>query len=254
MVALAITAVVVAAVAFGGGDGAPGTVTPQGLDRQSVGSGAEQATIVKPAGLKGPAPGIIFFHGWGETDRDDYKGWIDHLARQGNVVIAPRYQTSEASPPETVLPSALAGIRSAVARAPIERGTAVVAGHSAGAALAADYAATAAGDPSLPRPVAVYSVYPGRAILGTGGIPPADASAIPSSTWLVALAADADKIVGEAPALELLDLAVQIPESRKDFVEVTDPAVDGHWAPLRDDRAAREAFWAPLDALIARAR
>lgn len=249
-------AVVVAVVTFGGPGGPGATSTePLKLERISVGSGAEAADVVRPEGLEGPAPGIIFMHGWGELGGEVYRPWIEHLARQGNVVIVPRYQLSEADSPYGALDAALAGIRAAVDVAPVAPGSLVVAGHSAGAALAADYAAVAAEDDSLPRPVAVYAAFPGRTILGyPEGIPPRDLAAIPPSTRIVALAANADKVVGEEPATELLDAAVGVPPNRKRFIEVTDRAVNGHYAPLRDDRAARDEFWDPLDELIAASR
>lgn len=256
MGSLVVLAVAVAVVAFGNGE-EPGLLTPEPpkLERFEVGSGAEAATVVRPEGIEEPAPGVIFLHGWGEIGGDKYREWIDHIAQHGNVVIVPRYQLDTSSPPDGVLAAAVGGIRSALEATPVQPEGLVVAGHSAGAALAADYAATAANDPSLPPAAAVFAVFPGRAILGyPGGIPAVDPAAIPPQTRLVALAADADKVVGEEPAIALIESAVNIPSRRRRFVEVTDPAVDGHYAPLRSDAAARKAFWDPLDALIAEVR
>lgn len=85
---------------------------------------------------------------------------------RGLAVIAPRYQTRERTPPEAALDNALAGIRAALDRVPIRPGGVVVVGHSAGAALAADYAAVAARE-RLPRARAVLAIYPGRIIRAT---------------------------------------------------------------------------------------
>lgn len=249
-------AIVIAILTLGGGS-APDAAeeVPVRLERISVGSGAEAATIVRPEGARGPAPGVIFFHGWGEFGRDDYRAWVEHLARAGNTVILPRYQLSSADPPEGVLDAGIAGVRAATEVAPLAEGQTVVAGHSAGAALAADYAAAAAEDNSLPRPGAIYAVFPGRAILGyPNGIPARDLSAIAPSTRIVAMAGSADKIVGEAPAMELIEATTQVPERLRSFVEVSESDVNGHYAPLRDDRSARKVFWQPLDALIAAVR
>ena len=247
-------AIILGVTALGGGsqDSAT-TLLPAGpikLERFVVGSGAESAQVVRPEGISAPSPGIVFLHGWGEIGDGKYRAWINHLAEQGNVVIVPRYQTSTASPPESVLPAALAGVRAALEKAPIAPETLVVVGHSAGAALAADYAAFAASEPELPAARAVYAVYPGRAILGSQGIPAVAPGSIPRSTRITAIGGTGDTVVGTAPALELLNSATSVPSADKRYIEVTDPRVYDHYAPLRDDRRVKMTFWQPLDRLI----
>ena len=231
------------------------SAAPPSLERMEIGNGAEAVTVVRPEGIAAPSPGVIFLHGWGELGAGRYRAWIDHLAEQGNVVIVPRYQTSSASPPDTVLAAALSGIRAALERAPIAPDTLVVAGHSAGAALAADYAATAAEDENLPAPLAIYGVYPGRAILGyPAGIPAVNPAAIPRPTRMIVLGGISDTVVGTTPALELLSTATSVPARSKSYVEVTGRRLSDHYAPLRDDKKARQAFWEPLDQLIEEVR
>ena len=224
------------------------------LEVLAVGRGARSAVIVRPAGATAPLPGVIFLHGWGLVRRADYRPWIRHLARAGNVVIVPRYQRNESSDPGRALADALAGIRAALRGARIAGGSLVVAGHSAGAALAADYAATS-GQRRLPVPVAVYAVYPGRVILGyPGGIPEADPAQISARTELVAMAGSADVVVGQAPAQRLVADAIAVPAARKRYVLVRRAGLADHYGPTRSTRAARSVFWARLDRLIARAR
>jgi pimeloyl-ACP methyl ester carboxylesterase len=223
------------------------------LEREGVGRGPEGAAVVWPEGIANPAPAVVFFHGWG-IPASKYSGWIDHLARQGNVVIAPRYQESAHSAPEDALAAAVAAIRAAAEEHPVAPASLIVAGHSAGGALAADYAATAAKDSSLPTPVGVYSAYPGRAILGTSGIPKINPQLIPASTQIVALGSPSDVVVGELPAIELVQEAVQVPPSRRRFIEVTEPSAADHYAPLRETKSSRATFWKPLDSLIERSR
>jgi len=227
---------------------------PLRLERIEVGRGARGAAVVRPSELEGPQPGVVLLHGWGEVERSDYRGWIRHLAQAGNTVIVPRYQRSAQSPPDRVLANALAGVRSSLRRAPIAPGSLVVAGHSAGAALAADYAGSARRE-GLPRPRAVFAAYPGRIILGyPGGIPAVDPSAISARTRILAMAGANDRVVAQAPARELIRSAVNVPTRRKRFILVQDPAVDDHGGPQRAGRAARRIFWARLDRLIALAR
>lgn len=126
-----------------------------------------------------------------------------------------------------------------------------VAGHSAGGALAADYAAVAAAQ-GLPPARRVLVIYPGRAIRGSvAGIPAADLSQIPSTTRLVVMASASDEVVGDAPARALIDAATAIPPERRTFVSTEDPAAAAHFAPIVASRAARRIFWRQLDRLVA---
>ena len=227
---------------------------PAPIVRFTVGRGARSAAIVRRAGARGPQPVVIFFHGWGLVEPAAYRRWVRHLAALGNTVVVPRYQRDAAADPRRVRGHALAGIRRALERVPVAAGQLVVAGHSAGGALAVDYAAVADAH-RLPRPVAVFAVYPGRRILGyPGGIPQADVARIRASTHLTVLASSADEVVGSEPARELVRATTVIPSSRRRLVMVTAPEAAGHYAPTRSDAAARRAFWRPLDRLIERAR
>ena len=219
------------------------------IERIRAGRGARSADIFRQRGLGGPRPWVLLIHGWGLAARD-YAPWARHLARLGNTVVMPRYQLDEHSDPGRSLDDALAGIRAALRIAPVAPRSLVAAGHSAGGALAADYAAVS-GRLGLPRPRAVYAVYPGRAILGyPGGIPPADASAIAPGTAIVALAGAADTVVGQAPARELLAAATRVRPARRKYILVRGRKVADHYAPTRSSRVARRAFWRPLDELI----
>ncbi len=209
--------------------------------------------MIRPKGAEGQ-PGVVLFHGWLEPVRE-YEPWARHLARQGNVVILPRYQGSPRSRPDRVLRNALAGIRAALAEAPVAPGSLIAAGHSAGAALAADYAAAAARGGRLPPAAGIFAVYPGRAILGfPGGIPPVDPSEVPADTVVLVLASASDRVVGDGPAHELVEGLSSVPRSQRRLVHVTDPESGNHYAPERTNRDARQVFWKRLDRLIAAAR
>lgn len=205
--------------------------------------------VVGPAAPAGPVPVVVFLHGWGYQRGGDYRAWIRHLARRGNAVIVPRYQTDVHADPAGVRGEMLRGVRIALRHIDAAPRTLVVAGHSAGAALAADYAAVA-GSHGLPRPRAVYAVYPGRAIRGAPGIPAADLARIAPDTRLRVLAGARDTVVGQGPARQLVDAAIAVPSSRRRFVLVSWPAVADHLAPLGSSSAARTTFWRRLDGLI----
>ena len=222
---------------------------PAPVRRFTVGSGPTGAVVVRRADRR-RRPAIIFLHGWEIVGREAYRAWLVHLARQGLAVIAPRYQLPTGTPPGAALDNALAGVRAALRRFPVELDGVTLTGHSAGGALAADYAAVAARE-GLPPARDVLIIYPGRAIRGTNGIPPSDLSQIPADTRLVVMVSAADRVVGEAPGRELFAAATRIPAQRRTLVSVRDRQAGDHYAPTFPTKAAQRVFWRQLDRLIA---
>ena len=217
---------------------------------ETVGRGVQQSTIVRPD-ASGPRPVVVFLHGWGAPDPAFYRPWLEHLARRGSTVIYPRYQDSFVEPPRQALGNVLAALRIALARPGLDLNGLVIAGHSAGGALAADYAALAP-TAGLPAPDAVFAAYPGRTLPSIPrGLPEIPPRLIGPGTRIVALASRADGVVGTATARAMVRGARRA-DAR--LVLVDDPAARDHQAPQRADAAARRTFWAPLDALIARVR
>jgi len=237
------------AVAGCGGEDRDPAPRPPALQRVDVGAGARGAAVFRPAGAARPLPVVVFVHGLFATDPDTYGAWIRHLVRDGNVVIYPAYQGA-LTPPAAFLANTVAGVRAALARLPRRPRTVVVAGHSAGGALAADYAA-AARDLGLPPARAVYSVYPGRALDGVPlRIGEANPAGVPPGTRILALAGARDRTVGTATARAIVRDATSVPRARRTYRLVTDARVDEHLSPLRTDAVARRTFWAPLDRLL----
>jgi len=222
---------------------------PDGAERVDVGSGAQGAAIFRAPGAAGrPGPVVIFLHGWVALDPERYGPWIGHLVRGGATVIYPAYQTKPAYDTITPLANVLAGVRTALEQVQVAPGRLVTAGHSAGGALAADYAAVATAN-GLPAPAAVFSVYPGRKLRHLAiPIPAVNLATIAPGTRVLVFAGERDTAVGSAPAKRIAsgatraDTALQI---------ISDDAVDDHSAPRRFDGAAQQTFWTPLDALVA---
>lgn len=221
---------------------------PRGAARLDVGDGARGAALFVPrADEARRGPVVIFLHGWVALDPRRYGAWIAHLVRRGATVVYPAYQTRPAYEPARALPDLLAGVRAALAHVRLEGRPLVVAGHSTGGALAADYAAVAPAA-RMPAPAAVMSVYPGRRLRHLARpVPPVDLAAIAPGTPLVALAGERDRSVGTRPAREIVARAVRA-DTR--LLVVRDDRVDDHSAPRRDDPVARRTFWGALDALI----
>ena len=238
---LALLLALLFAAGCGGSGGPPKLVT------ETVGQGPQTATIVRPD-VDGRVPVVLFLHGWGATRPRFYQPWLDHLAREGNAVIYPRYQDSVVDQPSEVLGNALAGVRLALRRIDEQPGSLVVAGHSAGGALAADYAAIAR-TAKLPQPLAVFSAYPGRTLRRVNvGIPEIDPARIPSDTEVVALAGTNDRVVGSRVARRIAR------STGGRLVVVDDPRASDHLGPQRANATSRREFWDRLDALIGRAR
>ncbi|HEX8101421.1 MAG TPA: alpha/beta hydrolase fold domain-containing protein [Solirubrobacteraceae bacterium] len=224
----------------GGTDARP---EPPRIVTTQVGAGPQAAWIIRPD-VDRPLPGVLFLHGWGATRPDYYRPWLDHLAREGNAVIYPRYQESVLLPPAQALGNVIAGVRLALPRADLAPGSLVVAGHSAGGALAADYAALA-GVAKLPRPRAVLSMYPGRSLRRFRlRLPEVDNRRVPAGTRVVAMAGARDTVVGTRVARRIARA------TGGDYVLVRDPAVADHLGPQRSGPATRRIFWRRLDALI----
>ena len=87
--------------------------------------------------------------------------WIEHLVRNGQTVIFPRYQADRFTPPADFLENALAAVRDAfdvLETSPVhirpDRRRFALIGHSAGGNLAAQMAAVAA-EQGLPQPWAL---------------------------------------------------------------------------------------------------
>lgn len=230
----------------------PGVVralrAPLPIQRRHVGRGADAAVVAYRGDVSAPRPLVVFLHGWGLAVRD-YRAWIDHLVRRGATVVAPRYQTTRRADPAGVQDAARRGLERALRELTPAGDVMVLAGHSAGGALAADLAVSCAADPEMPRVRGVFAVYPGRAILGyPGGIPAAPLDELGANLALRVLAGANDGVVGEAPAQEMVSAAANVEDRR--LVRVTEPSVSDHFAPLEASAAARRAFWSPLDQIV----
>lgn len=225
--------------------------TPGEIETTTVGRGAEGAVIVQPSDADEPVPTVIFLHGWGAVNYRQYGPWLRHLAERGNAVIYPVYQRSYLSDPANVYGDALDGIRAALEEVEEDPSAVVVTGHSAGGALAADYAAGAVAA-GLPRPRGVLTLYPGRRLSGFPQfIPVVPPEQIAADTRILALAGDDDRVVGDGEARALVRGAVRVPRAQRRFELIRDARVDDHFAPARADAAARRVFWGRLDRLIA---
>ncbi|KAA0125759.1 alpha/beta hydrolase [Methylobacterium sp. P1-11] len=198
------------------------TVTKRLLGRGTATSYAFYAAGAAPEAGR---PVAIFLHGWGVVNPQSYGGWIDHLARQGWLVVFPRFQevnrTRPADAPaiaESLVKAALADLATDSEGKP-DLGRVAVIGHLAGAPLAMDLAA-AAKTQGLPVPKLIFAVAPGGIASGpkSRGIALTDLSVVDPATMLVTMVGDKDTRAADLAAKRLLREASAVPLERKLFV------------------------------------
>jgi hypothetical protein len=256
VIARAVPVAVAALAASVSISGAPMASTPGGTRIEGpFGHGVDQVWLLRP---RGPVRTVVVFgHGWklfppspAHPWVKQFRPWLDHLVARGNAVIFPRYQLGTNDIEGG--PQRLRAYRLGVARGFVRlrvRGVPVVAiGYSYGASLAMYYAAEARAW-ALPRPAAVDAVFP--AGLVAGALPP-----LPAATRVLIQVGDRDSDAGAGGGLAFWSALVSHPAGRKRYevVKSSGMFVADHAAPKGSSTAARAAFWAPLDALIASAR
>jgi acetyl esterase/lipase len=205
------------------------------------GVGDRKATIVKRAVgrasaptfafyASGPAPAagrptVVFLHGWGVVNPQSYGAWIDHLVRQGWLVLFPRFQEVNRTRPsdapgiaEGLVKAALAELASDSEAKPDPSRFALI-GHLAGAPLAMDLAG-AAKTSGLPTPKLIFAAVPGGIASGpkSRGIALEHLDDIAPDTLLVAMVGDKDSRAADTASRRLLREASAVPPERKLFV------------------------------------
>ena len=170
-------------------------------------------------------PVAVFLHAWGAPNPQAYGAWIDHLARNGWLVVFPRFQEVNRTRPADATANAERGLRAVMAAlaadadARPDAGRVALVGHLAGAPLAANLAA-AGGRDGLPAARLVFGVMPGGIAHDTKsrGIALADLARIPPETLVVTLIGDRDARAAEAAARRILRDASAVKPERKLFL------------------------------------
>jgi pimeloyl-ACP methyl ester carboxylesterase len=219
------------------------------------GTGAGEVWLLRPAGQ--PRSVVVFGHGWklfppspARPWVGQFGPWLEHLVRNGNAVIFPRYQLGVGDPsgPATVDAYRL-GLQLGFRRLGSHPVPVVAVGYSYGASLAFAYGADAQRW-RLPQPRAIDCVFPALPIAGSQLAP------IPQSVQVLIQVGADDVDAGRAGGDALWRLLAALPAEEKRYQVVSSRPgfLADHAAPKRSDAAARRAFWLPLDTLIADAR
>jgi len=144
--------------------------THGGIKVEALGEGLHRVYIFLPAKPDLPpglAPVVFFHHGWQGMNPKNYGALLDHLAREGNVVLFPVYQDADSTSPQIVTDVAAAAERAALERLTQmgitpDAARVVYFGYSMGAAISLKLAATA-DEQHVPAPQALVLVAPGDA-------------------------------------------------------------------------------------------
>ena len=219
------------------------------------GKGADQVWVLRPQAAIRDV--VIFGHGWKSAPPSpadawvtQFRPWLDHLVQGGSAVIFPRYQLGAGDGEGMARVRAFrAGVTAGFAALGEPRVPVVAVGYSFGASLALTYAADASAD-RLPVPRAVDAIFPAQIISGSS-LPP-----LAPSVQVLIQVGDRDMTAGRAGADEFWRWLGTHPAARKryELVRSTPQLAMTHAAPKSALPAARAAFWAPLDRLIAQAR
>lgn len=215
------------------------------------GRGAAQVWILRPQGVMRSV--VVFGHGWKASPPSparpwvrQFAPWLEHLVGAGNAVIFPRYQLGGDIPGPAIVDAYRRGLARGFAllhaSVPV-----VVMGYSYGATLAVTYAANASRW-GLPRPVAVDAVFPAGLVPGVPMLP------LAARVAALVQVGDRDTVAGRPGAAPVWAWLARHARKRYEVVASHDGLVVTHAAPKLSTRAARAAFWAPLDALIAATR
>lgn len=222
-----------------------------GVRVTAVGEGADRYYLFEPTDpVPEEAPVVFFHHGWRGTNPLNFGVWIDHLVRQGVVVVYPVYQDPDRTPPREALQRALEADRAAFRRLSgpghvrPDGGKVLSFGFSMGASISVGLAASA-GRLGLPPVRGLLLLHPGdarhvavgreaRSILG--GV-----RSVPRETWVVVLTGDEDRLVGDQTARDILGRLCHLPPDRRIWWRLRTgrqghlQAVAGHGAPGAPD-------------------
>lgn len=219
------------------------------------GRDSAQVWLVRPSGA--PRCVVVFGHGWKVAPPSpaypwvrQFLPWLDHLTAERCAVIFPRYQLGFGHAPGTALVDAFRrGIATGYARLGRPRLPVVALGYSYGASLALTYAANARRW-HLAQPVAVDAVFP------AGPIPGSPLPLLRPAIRVLIQVGDQDSEAGSAGAQAFWTWLASHPVTTKRYEIVSSHRgfAATHAAPKEATAAARAAFWAPLDALIAATR
>ncbi|MFE1602499.1 poly(ethylene terephthalate) hydrolase family protein [Methylobacterium sp. ID0610] len=221
------------------GAGEAGAATPPAQPKDGPGGAAyaAQSVVKRALGRAGavtfafygngaaPAAGrpvVVFLHAWGATNPQSYGSWIEHLAREGYLVLFPRFQEVNRTRPADASATAAALIKEALdglagdAEAKPDLARVALIGHLAGVPIAANIAAHAA-ETGLPVPKLVFGAMPGGIARDdkSRGIALHDLGRIDPATLVITIIGDRDARAADIASRRLMRESTAVTPERK---------------------------------------
>jgi acetyl esterase/lipase len=224
--------------------GATRLPAPPGVYAQKVGEDTQGVYIFTLERLTGSVPVVLFLHGGCGTDPYHYAGWIDHIVRNGSVVIFPTFAKSgcDSSTPDATIENNIVNATKTAVSVLQQQGQVqpdanrfAIIGHSYGGGLSAQIAAMAQ-QVGLPVPRLVIPVMPGWR--NSKNYPIQNVQNIAPSTFLMVIEGDKDQFEGTRYGWSIFQRATQIPLRQRAFIRLRSKQHDGrtfladHYAPL----------------------
>lgn len=222
------------------------------VTQEKYGRGATAYHVFEPVDPKPiSAPVIVFMHGLFGTSPSFYMGWINHIARKGNIVVFPVYQSMMSGvSSRRFAKNTIKAIKASfdVMTITPELNHFAMVGHSAGALLTANLAATAA-EEGLPSIRAAMCVAPGI----TPIFKLEDMTKIPANTLLITISGDRDMLVGDKDAKKVFNKAIQVVNRNYIHVRSDRGNSANHFAALTSQRGGNNidyyCYWKIFEAL-----
>jgi hypothetical protein len=233
----------------------PSVKTESGIARP-YGRGTSAVWVLTPKHGK-PTSVVVYIHGWTASEPFLWhQAWFDHVLRDGSAVIFPVYQLTGDEGELIVSQYELRkGLRTGFEALDRPGLPVVVVGYSVGGALAFYYGADA-GAWGLPRPRAVYSIFPIDPFTFDPGLATLDS---PPAVPTLVLVGDRDTTVGRVGADTFWKWLRPVPRTLKTYRLLhSDPK--GLWFDHESLPSSeylpkmQRVFWTPLDDLLAAVR
>jgi predicted esterase len=220
-----------------------------------VGSGASETWVFLPE--EPPDCILTFIHDDGDVSPAHYTSWLDYtVLRHKCAIVFPRYQVAGHAPNTRNLGGLRSGVAAGLAFVRktsfgLDRDRAntvpnITAGFGSGGTLALTLAARAH-EWGFPSPIAVDTVFP-----IVNSLVPLPSQKLSSRVHVLVQIGDRDRAAGPASASAVKQYLSTHPAglAHIEVVHSTASLTATHGAPLREDTAAQNAFWGPLDTLI----
>jgi pimeloyl-ACP methyl ester carboxylesterase len=209
------------------------------------GTGADAYWLWRAQGK--PRAVVIFLHGLARSELSpvNHLPWIEHLARQGDDVVYPTYETEPGA--RGAVRHIFFAVDAAMRRLGKPKAPVVIVGYSRGGRLAVEFAAVAPA--ILVFPKAVMSIFPSE--LNPVAEETIDLRTLPPVLKIMLVVGQEDSRAG---ARELLDrlAAAGFPAANVQAVVIRSKGSfhADHFSALQTGPEARRQFWDRLDRLI----